>query len=63
MEAFQERVIVERQELDDKISCLELFTTSVAFSTLSQAAQERLTRQLRLMREYSAVLAERIAAF
>lgn len=63
MEESQERVVTERENLDENITRLDSFVSSNAFPMLNQAAQERLTRQLRLMREYSAVLAERIAAF
>lgn len=63
MEESQERVVTERENLDENITRLDSFVSSKAFQVLNQVAQERLTRQLRLMREYSAVLAERIAAF
>lgn len=63
MEPYQERVIVERVELDDKLSRLRAFMTTESFRGLSQESRDRLVRQERVMTEYSAILKERIAAF
>ena len=63
MEAFQERVVTEKSELDEKIDRLDTFRAGTIFSTLPEDEQDRLNRQLSFMRQYSGVLADRIAAF
>lgn len=63
MKPFQERVVEEKKELDDKLSRLRPFIEGATFKTLPDAEQDRLIRQRRLMEEYSDVLGERIAAF
>ena len=64
MQDFQQRVVDEKAALDEKYNKLTPFIgSSDVFATLPADEQERLTRQHRLMGEYSAVLGERIAAF
>lgn len=63
MNSFQDRVIIEKEELDDKLSKLSTFLSSVVFASLPEAEQSRLRNQARFMDGYSAILAERIAAF
>ena len=63
LQPHQERVVAEKTELSDKLSKLLAFFQSPIFSTLSEAEQSRLRNQARFMDGYSAVLAERIAAF
>ena len=63
MQEFQERVVKEKAELDEKLAKLRLFFTSEIFYTLSDEEQERLNRQENAMTEYSEVLGERINAF
>ena len=63
MEDFQQRVVTEKEELDDKISKLSTFLTGEVFSALDEEEQERLERQYSIMNEYSDVLAERIEEF
>lgn len=63
MAPHQERIVTEKQELDEKISKLGLFTTSGVFESLEDEEKDRLERQLSIMDDYSAVLGERIAAF
>jgi hypothetical protein len=63
MEAYQSRVIDEKQELDSKLEKLDQFATSEQFATVAPAEQERLQRQLQIMKNYSQVLSERIEAF
>jgi hypothetical protein len=60
---FRERVRQEKRDLDDKMSKLLAFTSGKKFATLSPHEQRRLTRQLRVMADYSGVLAERIGDF
>ena len=63
MQPHQERVVTEKDELDTKIEKLSSFISSDVYSTLTEAEQSRLGRQLGLMQQYSDVLGERIAAF
>lgn len=59
----QERVILEKQELDDKISKLRSFSETSFFLTLPEDERDRMHRQYNLMRGYSGVLQERIDNF
>jgi hypothetical protein len=63
MQPFQERVIEEKRELDEKIAKLDLFWKGDVFLTLPSAEQVLLRRQLVAMEDYSAMLGERITAF
>ena len=63
MEAFQERVVAEKEQLDHKIEMLDNFIKGQIFPTISAEEQERMERQFVHMRNYSEVLGERIAAF
>lgn len=63
MKPYQERVIAEKRELDERGDKLEQFILSDRFSALPAPEQERMKRQLEIMGEYSEVLGERIAAF
>lgn len=67
MKAHEERVVVEKKELDDKIEKLGNFILGLddnrIFETLPEGEQSRLRIQLQLMGAYSTVLGERIAAF
>lgn len=59
----QQRVVDEKSELDGKLEKLQLFFSSVTFIGLSGAEQSRLQAQAGVMRAYSFILGERIAAF
>lgn len=60
----QERVILEKKELDDKIDKLSKFIcTSNAFVDLDKIERDSLMKQWNIMREYSSVLEERIMRF
>lgn len=59
----QQRVVAERDELNEKLIKLQAFTLSAVFMGLPDDERSRLHRQERAMLEYSAVLSERIAAF
>lgn len=61
----QQRVLDEKRELDDKLQKLTAFISSEKFSTIVQdeAERGRLVCQEETMKDYSAILAERIAAF
>jgi hypothetical protein len=61
---YQQRVIDEKSELDDKISKLgDFISSSSIFQSLPSEEKERLVRQKSCMGEYSEILGERISAF
>jgi hypothetical protein len=64
---FQQRLVDEKTELDSKLERLNVFLASDMVtcddSVVNAAEIERLQRQVKIMEEYSAVLAERIEAF
>jgi ATP/maltotriose-dependent transcriptional regulator MalT len=59
----QQRVVDEKADLDSKRDRLTEFLKGKIFQTLPSDEQERLTRQLGIMEQYSGVLAERIVHF
>ena len=61
----QQRVVDEKRDLDEKLQKLTAFISSESFATIVQDADEhgRLVFQEEIMKDYSAVLGERIAAF
>jgi len=60
----QERVILEKKELDDKINKLAKFIcTNNAFVDLDKDERESLMKQWNVMKEYSKILNERIMRF
>jgi hypothetical protein len=64
MEAYQERVVTERDELEEKIEKLVAFMFhSGHFQGIPEREQDLLNRQLEAMREYSSILEERIEGF
>lgn len=63
MKEFQQRVVDEKKELDEKIARLQAFRDNPIFETLSSAERLRLEKQSIIMQDYSAILGERIAAF
>jgi hypothetical protein len=63
MHLYQERVVTEKRELDDKIEKLATFIKTGAFVGLDADEQERLQHQDAIMQEYSVILGERIAHF
>ncbi len=63
MQAFQERVVEEKRELDDKIQKLTDFIGGTIFTSLDEAERSRLSIQLQHMNGYSEILRQRIAAF
>lgn len=60
---FQQRVITEKQSLDESAEKLFVFFTGPVFSSLPEDEQERMKRQYGIMLQYSEILGERIAAF
>lgn len=59
----QQRVVVEKQELDQKIDALVPFLSSDTCHGLPFDERSRLKRQADVMAEYSSILGDRIAAF
>lgn len=61
----QQRVIDEKRELDDKLQKLTTFISSEKFTIVvpDEAERSRLVCQEEMMRDYSAILGERIASF
>ena len=63
MEAFQQRVVDEKRELDEKIARLEAFRKGDLYKDLPWEDWALLTRQQVYMQDYSNVLGARIAQF
>jgi hypothetical protein len=63
MQPFQQRVVEEKRELDEKIEKLDVFIRSEAFMWLTLTEQDQLNRQYSAMDEYSRILGERISGF
>jgi hypothetical protein len=63
MKPHQERVVIEKQELDEKKEKLFQFVSGDLFEELPKDEQLRLLRQHIAMSDYSNVLGERIACF
>ena len=59
----QQRVLQELAELDERRAKLMAFFSTPIFHGLPESEQIRLERQAAVMRSYSGILAERIAAF
>jgi hypothetical protein len=61
---FQERVITEKRELDNKLDKLQAFINEgTVYAQLPKEERSRLARQATVMIEYSQILADRIAKF
>ncbi|ATV65110.1 hypothetical protein CTM86_00060 [Fusobacterium pseudoperiodonticum] len=60
MEAFIERMIVEKNELQDKVTKLENFINGEKFKELKGLEQVYLKEQLKFMKGYLSVLRQRI---
>lgn len=63
IEPWKQRVLTEKDELNDKIGKLAAFLSSEQFAALPEAEQDRLTRQLDAMTAYRSILTERINAW
>lgn len=64
LKPYQQRVVEEKEELDEKATALSNFIGfSVEFEDLDPAEQERLKEQNDIMWQYSEILGARIAAF
>lgn len=60
---WQQRVVIEKEELNEKIKSLAAFIATEPFSDLAPAEQDRLQRQLDVMIQYRSILTERIVAW
>ena len=63
LEPWQQRVLSEKAQLDERIARLGAFFNTDAYGRLGDAECDRLQRQHAAMVQYSAILGERIAAF
>jgi hypothetical protein len=63
MQPYQERVVIEKTELDEKLVKLKEFFKSNIYKELDVYEMDRLQRQAEFMKSYSDILGERIAAF
>ena len=64
MKPHEERVVVEKDELVDKIARLEQFIQhSLIYKALPEDERDRMSKQLVAMREYATILGERIKNF
>ena len=63
MQPYQQRVVEEAEQLDERIDKLFAFTEHPHFKLINQAERTRMYRQLEAMRLYSLTLHERIEAF
>ena len=63
MQEYKQRIVSEKKELDQKIGRLAAFLDGETAATVSVEEIERMKRQFEIMKEYSQILAERIAAF
>jgi hypothetical protein len=60
VEAFIERMVVEKNELQDRVTKLENFVNGEKFKELKGLEQVYLKEQLKFMRGYLSVLRQRI---
>jgi hypothetical protein len=60
---YQQRVVDEKAELDERLAKLRAFIRSEAFEDVAPAERHRLLRQRDAMTGYSFVLGQRIDAF
>jgi len=63
MEPWQERVVAETRDLDERISKLREMTLSKEFRSLPDADRALLKQQLVAMVEYQGILYKRIVRF
>lgn len=63
MQPYQQRVVDERAELEDKISKLAAFRKTDLHKSLDAVDRELLKQQFRAMMRYSNILGERIVRF
>ena len=60
---YQQRVIDEKAELDERLVKINKFFATDTFSSLPQDEQDRMQRQATYMKRYSEILGQRVEAF
>lgn len=63
MLSYQQRVIDEKAELDERLVKINKFFATGTFAELPQDEQDRMQRQAKVMKRYSEILGQRIDAF
>jgi len=63
MQPYQERVVEEKRELDEKLAKLREFIVGEAFASVDENEQVRLKAQESAMTVYSSILGDRISNF
>ena len=63
MKDYQQRVVNEKTELDERTDKLEAFIFGERFKSVPTDEQERMIKQLAVMFSYREILRQRIAAF
>lgn len=63
MQPYQQRVVDEKADLDDKLSKLRQFMTSNAWTAVPEPDRLLLIRQEEVMRQYAEILGKRIQRF
>lgn len=63
LQAWQDRVVREKEDLDSKIGALMLFRRGSNWAALDDENKILLSAQLVAMRDYSAILGKRIKLF
>lgn len=63
LQPYQQRVVDEKAELDEKIEKLAGFINGDALTDVDTDERVRMFRQLVVMRHYAKILGERIEAF
>ena len=63
MKDYQQRVVNEKNGLDEKLVKLNEFLPSETFKSLAPDERTRLIKQQSIMQEYSIILGERISVF
>jgi hypothetical protein len=63
MAPYQERVVTEKTELDEKLTNLGTFFDTDLFKNLDSEEQARMAEQWYAMKRYSDILGARIASF
>lgn len=60
---YQQRVVDEQRDLDEKRQKLNVFIRTEMYRALPQDERDRLANQSMVMYQYSRILTQRIAAF
>lgn len=63
LQPHQQRVVQEKQELDEKLTKLSAFLSSDAIVKVDEEERDRLRQQAHTMAHYSEILGARIEAF